>query len=213
MSTMSKTVPATSVIAVRPSAYRTSLTKQAQYQIERLTESLFYRKGGLHCRSILMVDLGGSSSSRWVATGVASVLGKAIPHRVHVLAVGSNVSEIHPASEGNELDSYAGSCILECIADPTSRAEGMNVLRDRLLAIKADGLTSIIHLSQSKQQVINLPCMDFVDGVVLLVRAAQTRRAALEAIERQLATAGTPLLGSVLLDRDYPIPEKLYRLL
>lgn len=212
MSTMSKTV-STSVIAVRPSAYRTSLSKQAQYEIERLTESLFYRKGGLHCRSILMVDLAGNSSSRWVATGVASVLGKAIPHRVHVLAVGSNVSEIHPASEGNELDSYSGSCILECIADPTSRADGMNVLRDRLSAIKADGLTSIIHLPQSKQQVRNLPCMDFVDGVVLLVRAAQTRRAALEAIERQLARAGTPLLGSVLLDRDYPIPEKLYRLL
>jgi hypothetical protein len=213
MSTMSKTIPASSVFAVWPSAYRTPLTKQAQYEIERLTENLFYRKGGLHCRSILMVDLGGSSSSRWVATGVASVLGKAIPHRVHVLAVGSNVSEIHPASEGNEVDSYSGSCILECIADPTSRADGMNVLRDRLSAIKADGLTSIIHLSQSKQQVLNLPCMDFVDGVVTLVRAAQTRRAALEAIERQLARAGIPLLGSVLLDRDYPIPEKLYRLL
>jgi hypothetical protein len=55
--------------------------------------------------------------------------------------------------------------------------------------------------------------VDFVDGVVLLVRAAQTHRAVLAAIERQLAKAGTPLLGSVLLDRDYPIPEKFYRLL
>ena len=160
-----------------------------------------------------MVDLGGNSSSRWVATGVASVLGRAISDKVHVLAVGSNVSEIHPAFEGNELDSYSGSCILECISDPTSRADGMNVLRDRLSAIKADGLTSITHLSHSRLQVINLPCVDFVDGVVLLVRAAQTHRAVLAAIERQLAKAGTPLLGSVLLDRDYPIPEKFYRLL
>ena len=32
----------------------------------------------------------------------------------------------------------------------------------------------------------------------------------LEASERHLAKAGTPLLGSVLLDRDYVIPEKLY---
>jgi hypothetical protein len=111
------------------------------------------------------------------------------------------------------LDSCSGSCILECIADPTSRADGMNVLRGRLSAIKADGLTSITHLSQSKLQVINLPCVDFVDGVVLLVRASQTRCAVLEAGERHLAKASTPLLGSVLRDRDYLIPEKLYRLL
>jgi hypothetical protein len=89
----------------------------------------------------------------------------------------------------------------------------MNVLRGRLSAIKADGLTSITHLSQSKLQVINLPCVDFVDGVVLLVRASQTRCAVLEAGERHLAKASTPLSGSVLRDRDYLIPEKLYRLL
>lgn len=126
-------------------------------------------KAGRHRRSLLMVDLGGNFSSRWVATGVASVPGKAIPHRVYVLAVGSNVSEMHPGSEGNELDSYSGSCILECIADPTSRADGMNVLRDRLSA-KADGLTSITHLPHSKLQVINLPGVDFGDGVVLAKR-------------------------------------------
>jgi hypothetical protein len=48
--------------------------------------------------------------------------------------------------------------------------------------------------------------------VILLVRATQTRRATLAMLERQLAMGGTPLLGAVLLDRDYPIPENLYRL-
>ena len=132
---------------------------------------------------------------------------------VHVVAVGSNASEVHSASEDSELESLVGSCILEHIADPTSSAEDMNVLTDRLSAIKADGLMAIVHLSQLKEQAINLPRIDFVDGVILLVRAAQTRRAALEAIERQLAKAGMRLLGSVLLDRVYPIPEKLYHLL
>jgi hypothetical protein len=210
---ISRLVPFTGAIATRPSVYRTSLTKQAEYEIERLTESIFYRKSGLHYRSVLMVDLGGTTSSLWVATGVASVLGKALHKMVHVLAIGSNISEIQSASQGSESDSSAGSCFLEHIADPTSTADGMNRLTDRLSALKADGLMAILHLSQLKEQAICLPRIDFVDGVVLLVRAAQTHRAALEAIERQLAKAGTPLLGSVLLDRVYPIPEKLYRLL
>jgi hypothetical protein len=213
MTIFSKTVPFIGLIAVRPSDERKTLTKQAQYEIERLTESVFYRKNGLHYTSVLMVDLGGNTSSLWVATGVASVLGKAMHDMVHVLAVGGRASEINRASEKGELDSASGSCVLEHIADPSLAAESMNALTDRLSAIKADGRMTIVHLSQLKDQTINFSRIDFVDGVILLVRATQTRRAALAMIERQLAMAGAPLLGSVLLDRDYPIPENLYRLL
>jgi hypothetical protein len=213
MTITSKPVPSRGVIAVRPVAGRPLLTRQAQYEIERLTESVFYRKNGLHYRSVLMVDLGGNTSSLWVATSVASVLGKTLHNVVHVLAVGSSVSHGHWRSVERELDSFAGSCILEHISDPTSTVNGMNVLTDRLSAIRADDLITIVHLSQVKEIGLTLPRIDFVDGAILLVRAAQTRRAALEAMERQLAMAGTPLLGSVLLDRVYPIPEKLYRLL
>jgi hypothetical protein len=210
---VSKPDPSTGVVAIRPSVYRTSLTKQAEYEIERLTESIFYRKSGLHYRSVLMVDLGGNTSSLWVATGVASVLGSALHKMVHVLAVGSNATQIQPEPKGSESDSSVGSCYLEHIVDPSSAADGINRLTGRLSAIRADGFMAIVHLSQLKEQAINLPRVDFVDGVILFVRAAQTHRAALEAIERQLAKAGTPLLGSVLLDRVYPIPEKLYRVL
>jgi hypothetical protein len=213
MTMLNQTLPSPAVIAIRSSVHRTSLTKQAQYEIERLTDSLFFRKNSLHFRLVLMVDLGGNTSSLWVATGVASVLGATLPSMVHVLAIGSNASESPAEEEGRELNPLCGSCILEYVPNPTSTADGMNYLTDRLSAIRAEGFTTIVHLSQLRDQSINLPRIDFVDGVVLLVRAAETRRAALEAIGRQLAKAGIPLLGSVLLDRVYPIPERLYRLL
>jgi hypothetical protein len=212
MTIFSKTVPPPGLFAVHPSVERKALTKSAQYEIERLTENLFYRKSGLQYRSVLMVDLGGNTSSLWVATGVASVLSKTIRNMVHVLAVGGKASEINRAYEEVESDSPSGY-ILEHIADPSSAIEGINVLIDRLSAIKADGLVAIVHLSQSKDQSINLSRVDFVEGVILLVRATHTRRASLARIEQQLAIARTPLLGSVLLDRDYPIPENIYRLL
>ena len=212
MTIFSKTVPLPGLFAVRSSVERKALTKSAQHEIERLTESLFYRKSGLQYRSVLMVDLGGNTSSLWVATGVASVLSKTIRNMVHVLAVGGKASEINRANEEVELDSTSGF-ILEHIADPSSAVDGINALTDRLSAIKADRLVAIVHLSQSKDQTINLSRVDFVEGVLLLVRATHTRRASLARIEQQLAIARTPLLGSVLLDRDYPIPENIYRLL
>jgi hypothetical protein len=48
---------------------------------------------------------------------------------------------------------------------------------------------------------MNFPRIDFVDGVIIIVRIAQIRRAILEVVERHLVSVGTPLLGSILLDR------------
>jgi hypothetical protein len=210
--TIFSTVPLIGLIATRPSVERATLPRIAQYQIERLTESVFYRKSGLRYKSVLMVDLGGNTSSLWVATGVASVLGKATHNMVHVLSVGGSAPEIKLASEERDSDSGSVGYILEHIAEPSSTLEGLIILSERLSTIKADGLMTIVHLFQSNNRNANFSHLDFIDGVILLVRATQTRRATLAMLERQLAMAGTPLLGAVLLDRDYPIPENLYRL-
>ncbi|MGB9469754.1 MAG: hypothetical protein WBQ59_10420 [Candidatus Acidiferrum sp.] len=151
MTLMSKAIPYAGLVATRPSVCRTSLTKQGQAEVQRLTETLFYRKSGLYHRSVLVVDLGGITSSLWVATSVASVLGKAIHNIVHVLAVGSDVSESYSAPGASDLDLSNGSCIVEQIGDPSSAAEGINVLTSRLSAIKAEGFMTIVHTSQLKE--------------------------------------------------------------
>jgi hypothetical protein len=211
MTVSSKEVPRATTVSDKGVACNIALTEQALQQIERLADSLFLRKNALHRRSVLMVDLGGNTSSLWVATGVASVLGKAINSMVHVLTVGTDVSQIQWNSADVKSSPLAGSCVLECFEDRT--LEAARVLSSRLSAIIAEGLTAILHLSQSKEQTLAIPRIERVDGALLLVRAAQTRRAVLESLERRLALAGMPVLGSVLLDRDLPIPEKLYRLL
>lgn len=49
------------------------------------------------------------------------------------------------------------------------------------------------------------------DGVVLVLEANATRRVAALSAKEALAAAGVRLLGTVLNDRTFPIPEKLYR--
>jgi Mrp family chromosome partitioning ATPase len=49
------------------------------------------------------------------------------------------------------------------------------------------------------------------DGVVLIVEANQSRRDTVRRVKEQLESARVRLLGAVLDQRTFPIPEKLYR--
>jgi Mrp family chromosome partitioning ATPase len=51
-----------------------------------------------------------------------------------------------------------------------------------------------------------------VDGVVLVVSANATRRDAVARVKSRFDDLGIPMLGVVLNDRTYPIPQSLYRL-
>jgi Mrp family chromosome partitioning ATPase len=49
------------------------------------------------------------------------------------------------------------------------------------------------------------------DGVVLIVEANRSRREAVRRAKEQLESAKVRLIGAVLDQRTFPIPEKLYR--
>lgn len=49
------------------------------------------------------------------------------------------------------------------------------------------------------------------DGLVLVLRANRTRRLVAAQIKHQLCKARVPILGTVLMDRRFPVPEALYR--
>jgi hypothetical protein len=51
----------------------------------------------------------------------------------------------------------------------------------------------------------------FADGVVLVLSAQRTRRATASQIKKMLQEAQVRLLGAVLTEREFPVPERLYR--
>jgi len=51
----------------------------------------------------------------------------------------------------------------------------------------------------------------FADGIILVLSAQRTRRAAARGLCHALEAAHVRLLGAVLNDRDFPIPEGIYR--
>ena len=51
----------------------------------------------------------------------------------------------------------------------------------------------------------------FADGIILVLSAQRTRRIAARKIKEALEEAQARLLGTVLSDRSFPIPERIYR--
>jgi hypothetical protein len=51
------------------------------------------------------------------------------------------------------------------------------------------------------------------DGLVLVLTAHRTRRLVAAQMKEQLRIAGVPLLGTVLTERRFPVPQGLYRYL
>jgi Mrp family chromosome partitioning ATPase len=49
------------------------------------------------------------------------------------------------------------------------------------------------------------------DGIVLVLKANSTRRVAAQKVIQKLQAANVRLLGTVLNERTFPIPERIYR--
>jgi hypothetical protein len=53
--------------------------------------------------------------------------------------------------------------------------------------------------------------VQMVDGVVLVISARHTRKATALSVKRALQLANPRILGTVLIDREFPIPASIYR--
>ena len=51
----------------------------------------------------------------------------------------------------------------------------------------------------------------FADGIILILSALHTRRITARNIKQTLDAAHARILGTILSDRDFPIPQSIYR--
>jgi hypothetical protein len=79
-----------------------------------------------------------------------------------------------------------------------------------LAAVRAEFEYSIVLANAADSNAI-VEGARFSDGLVLVLSALHTRRRAALQTKRALEEAGVRLLGTVLTDREFPIPHNLYR--
>ena len=70
---------------------------------------------------------------------------------------------------------------------------------------------SIIAAPPAAESHAAIAMAEFADGIILVLSANRTRRATARNVKQALEAAQARLLGTVLSDRVFPIPERLYR--
>ncbi len=87
---------------------------------------------------------------------------------------------------------------------------GAGELCSYLGAVRAEFEYSLVVGSPADSNVI-VEAAQFCDGLVLVLSALHTRHATALYAKSALEEAGVRLLGTVLADREFPIPQNLYR--
>lgn len=90
-----------------------------------------------------------------------------------------------------------------------ARAAGL--LQARLTELRAEFRHVVIHASPLNGDMDSILLSRWTDGVVLVVEANSTRREIARRVKENLQVGNVRLLGVVLSNRTFPIPEALYR--
>jgi Mrp family chromosome partitioning ATPase len=84
-------------------------------------------------------------------------------------------------------------------------------LRSRLGELRREFDYSIIHGPPAAEPGGSALLAHLADGLILTIDAGRTRRVTAQRVREQLVARNVRLLGAVLLERSFPIPERLYR--
>lgn len=204
-------------------AVRRNGNGHAQTEILRLVHSLFLSGGTSAPRRVLFCGLDAGDGSGPVCVGAGEALAGETEASVCVVDVKLSAPSLHhyftvdevskPCGMGEEFGARQMSNNLWFVApeelqmngDPAAGAEQ---LRSRLQEI-GKRFEYVLIAAEPIGRAAMLGSA--TDGVVLVLEANKTRRVAALSAKEALEAAGVRLLGTVLNNRTFPIPEKLYR--
>jgi Mrp family chromosome partitioning ATPase len=232
----SPTTPLVSV-ADQLSRLRSGATPYLQY-LTRLVQRLFLttdRLGG-EIRSVAFSAVDTRDDSALLAAAAAELLASRVTGRVCIVdadiyspslhscyGVSNEIGLIDALSNRGPIRSYARRLVQGSEASLWLLPSGSSGFRELLLtsaeveARTADMLAAFDYVVIAAPSVTQYPEVAAlgaqVDGVVMIADAQVTRRRAVRACADAFCASGGRVLGTVLSNRRFPIPEAVYRLL
>jgi Mrp family chromosome partitioning ATPase len=202
--------------------------KPSHPEIRKLVNLLFLSAADAP-HYVLFCGVGESDRSGRVCVSVARVLATEVSSRVCLVdakilgapfhSLLDVVDEGVPASDSIEIPSFCGSQIdrnlwfisAEQLCSLGGPAAGAVQMCAGLLHLRQVFGYLVVHAAPLGNDTVASVVGQATDGAVLVLDADNTRRVAARNAKQTLEAARVPLLGTVLNDRTFPIPEKLYR--
>ena len=209
---------------------RLSLPPLWRTEVSKLVRKLFFNGNSQHIRTVVLAGAGNDDSSASVGAHTADLLATTVLGRVCVVDANVWQPSLHERLKASNrlgfsnlaLDtSVTASDVAQNVGDnlwllPSGNApEPQQVFNSSLLVPR------IAELRRFFDYVLivapDLGCLSDVipiaqccDGLVLIVRANSTRRDTVLRLKNEVEAANVKILGSVLTDRRFPIPQTIY---
>ena len=196
-------------------------------QIAGLVERVFMPLSGPAPRMVAFAGVDAAGPSVWVAAAAAEMLARRKPARVVAIEMDMANPSLHECFGISPAPGVMHSVTSDLpIADaarhlrgnlwviPAGETGGTTELpagsRARLLRLATTFDHVVVHLGSLAEWCGGgLPAA--ADGIVLVIAAETTRRQAGRIAAERLRASGAPLLGAVLTNRRYVIPDAIYR--
>ncbi|MFI5114172.1 MAG: hypothetical protein ACHP7J_03430 [Terriglobales bacterium] len=188
-------------------------------QVRPLVQQLFFRQDAPPLRHAGFTAADPGTDTAQLCLSVARILAEEGAHNIGLI----DASPGSPLIEARLGLSDRGSQTRRPLASRLWLATRSSWLEDDdPQTITDKGLSRLRHLtSQFDVSVLYCSSMSHLttrlgrtcDGLVLVLTAHRTRRLVAAQMQEQLRRAGVPLLGTVLTERRFPVPQGLYRYL
>ncbi len=196
-------------------------------EILRLVHTLFLSAGMSAPRQVLFCGVDSGDASGRLCVQAGEVLASELPLPVCVVDAKVRAPSLNrffhadgiPTSRGNGLGRFharqMGNNLWflapENLFSNGNSAFGAEQLRSSLREVRKEFAYVLIDAEPVGQQTDAAALGQATDGVILVLEANATRRVAALSAKEAIDAAGVRLLGTVLNNRTFPIPENLYR--
>jgi Mrp family chromosome partitioning ATPase len=221
---------AESVIGAAPPAVR-ARNDRVQRNLSGLVERVFLPVSGEPTRSLAFVSIGTDADSGPLAAAAAEMLAERTSRTVCVVDAHFRTPSLHLRFELSNTGGFA-----EALAADTPLVEAARRLQRNLWVIPA-GVASapvVFSTAAARQRISQLvttfdhvifdvdpvtPGSDIaallrlLGGVIVVIAADSTRRETARRAKQTLTESGVTVIGAVLTNRRFPIPDALFRLL
>jgi protein-tyrosine kinase len=206
--------------------------KHTQNEIVRLVQRLFVMPwSGRRIRSVMISAVGNGSATEKITACVAETLAAQDLGTVCLVDANVHAPTLHrcfsipnrrgfteffcdPTKSPKDLAYQVGESVLWVMAAGVNCDSRPAMTAEHLAARLSDLLHEfdyvLINAPVTNAQVSDFLLATFTDGVVLVVEADETRREVALKAKQDFEVARARLLGVVLNNRKYPIPEMIY---
>lgn len=191
----------------------------AKHQIQGLVRQVFFADAQKPVRQVVISAIERETDVQSICGQIAELLAQQTSRRIALAGDTATLQglDLSPGVQDQNsavpLQRFATRVNANVWRLPSPRAAGMTngTLHSYLAQIRKQFDYSIIELPVIGDSHQAHAMAEFADGIILVVSAQHTRRATACKVMESLASTRTRILGTVLSDRVFPIPEAIYR--